>query len=260
MADHQVEESSVPREEGLMDKIKEKFHGDDSSSSSDEETEKKAKIQADVPPPKPKIWRLFGREQPVHNVLGGSKAADVLLWRDKKTSGAILGAATVIWLLFEYMGYHLLTLICHGLIISLAILFVWSGASTFINKSPPKIPQVEIPEKLAVEIALSVRNEINRGFASLREIASGHELKKFLIIIACLWVLSKIGSSYSFLTLFYTIFVMLITIPVLYEKYEDKVDPLAEKATVELKRQYVVFDEKVLSKIPKNIADKIKKN
>lgn len=39
--------------------------------------------------------------------------------------------------------------------------------------------------------------------------------------------------------------------PVLYEKYEDKVDPFAEKAMFELKKQYVVFDAKVLSKIPK---------
>lgn len=36
----------------------------------------------------------------------------------------------------------------------------------------------------------------------------------------------------------------------LYEKYEDKIDPLAEKAVIEIKKQYVVFDAKVLSKIP----------
>lgn len=39
--------------------------------------------------------------------------------------------------------------------------------------------------------------------------------------------------------------------PVLYEKYEDKVDPLAEKATIEIKKQYAVLDARVLSKIPK---------
>ena len=41
------------------------------------------------------------------------------------------------------------------------------------------------------------------------------------------------------------------TVPVLYDKYEDKIDPLAEKALIEFKKQYAVFDEKVLSKIPK---------
>lgn len=48
-----------------------------------------------------------------------------------------------------------------------------------------------------------------------------------------------------------TAFVLLHTVPVLYEKYEDKVDPFAEKVINEMKRQYTVFDEKVLSKIPK---------
>lgn len=48
-----------------------------------------------------------------------------------------------------------------------------------------------------------------------------------------------------------TAFVLLHTVPVLYEKYEDQIDPLAEKAMMEIKKQYAVFDEKVLSKIPR---------
>lgn len=39
--------------------------------------------------------------------------------------------------------------------------------------------------------------------------------------------------------------------PVLYEKYEDQVDAFAEKAEAEFKKQYAVFNVKVLSKIPK---------
>lgn len=67
------------------------------------------------------------------------------------------------------------------------------------------------------------------------------------------------GSCCNFLTLFYIAFVLLHTVPVLYEKYEDKVDPFAEKATIEIKKQYAVFDEKVLSKIPRGpLKDKKK--
>ncbi|WVY93833.1 hypothetical protein V8G54_032921 [Vigna mungo] len=40
------------------------------------------------------INRLFGREKPVHHILG---AADVLLWRNKKISASVLTSATVIW-------------------------------------------------------------------------------------------------------------------------------------------------------------------
>lgn len=48
-----------------------------------------------------------------------------------------------------------------------------------------------------------------------------------------------------------SVFVLLHTMPVLYEKYEDQVDAFAEKASIELKKHYAVVDEKVLSKIPR---------
>ncbi|CBI21625.3 unnamed protein product, partial [Vitis vinifera] len=80
--------------------------------------------------------------------------------------------------------------VSHIFILSLAILFFWSHTPTFINKSPPHIPEVHIlgdPFPRAVN-ALTI--EINRSFSMLREIASGRDLKKSLIIIAGLWVLS----------------------------------------------------------------------
>ncbi|KAH9625780.1 hypothetical protein KSS87_010745 [Heliosperma pusillum] len=178
-------------------------------------------------------------------------AADVFLWRNKKISATVLSVATVIWFLFELLEYHLLTLVCHILIFTLAVLFLWSNASTFINKSPPRIPDVHIPENALLEFASALRYEINRGLAVLRDIASGKDLKKFLGVIAGLWVLSVVGGWFNFLTLVYLLFVMLHTLPVLYEKYEDQVDAFAEKATIELKKHYAVVDEKVLSKIPR---------
>ncbi|URE24267.1 Reticulon, partial [Musa troglodytarum] len=195
--------------ETLIDKIKEKVHGGDSSSSdSDDEKSKASEVAEAV---KSKIFRLFGREKPLHRILGGGKPADVFLWKNKKASAIVLGGATAIWVLFELMEYHLLTLICHCLILSLAILFLWSNATTFINKSPPHIPEV----------------------------------------IAGLWVLSVIGNCCNFLTLFYIAFVTLHTVPFLYDKYEDQVDSFAEKATVEFKKHYAVIHAKYLSKIPR---------
>jgi membrane glycosyltransferase len=126
MAEHKEEESLV---ESVMDKISDKLHGrgGSSSSSSDSDGERTADLKA-------KIYRLFGREKPVHSVLGGGKPADLFLWRNKKISVGVLAGATAIWLLFEVMDYHLLTLLCHCIILTLAMLFLWSNASTFINK------------------------------------------------------------------------------------------------------------------------------
>ncbi|CAN1178234.1 Reticulon-like protein B4 [Linum perenne] len=248
------------KEESLMDKISEKIHGgdDSSSSSSDSDHDDKPKKSSSPASPssvKSKIYRLFGREQPVHKVLGGGKPADVFLWRNKKISAGVLGGVTAAWVLFELLEYHLLTLVCHALILALAVLFLWSNASTFINKavffsrSPPHIPQVHIPEDAVLQFASALRIEINRGLAALRDIASGKDLKTFLAVIAGLWVLSILGSCCNFLTLFYIAFVLLHTVPVFYEKYEDKVDAYGEKAWIEIKKQYAVFDEKVLSKV-----------
>uniref|UniRef100_A0ACD5U0J1 Uncharacterized protein n=1 Tax=Avena sativa TaxID=4498 RepID=A0ACD5U0J1_AVESA len=237
------------KEESVMDKISEKLHGSSSSSGSDDEGRSSSPSAAAAV--KAKIYRLFGREKPVHSVLGGGKPADLFLWRNKKISGGVLAGATSIWLLFEVLEYHLLTLFCHCLILTLGTLFLWSNASAFINKSPPNIPEVKIPEDLAVNVARSLRYEINRGFASLRAIGQGRDLKKFLIVIAGLWILSALGSCCNFLTLFYIVFMVLYTVPVLYEKYEDKIDAFGEKAMVELKKYYAIFDEKCLSKIPK---------
>ncbi|KAL3630987.1 Reticulon-like protein [Castilleja foliolosa] len=183
--------------------ITDKFHGSDSSSDSDDENDIKAAAS---------VYRLFGREKPVHKVLGGGKPADIYLWRDKKITSGVLGVATSIWVLFELLEYSLLSL---------------------------------------VDKSLALRIEFNGAFATLREIASGRDIKKFLAVIAGLWVLSLLGSCMNFLTLFYICFVLLHTVPVLYEKYEDQVDAFAEKAEAELKKQYAVFDAKVLSKIPK---------
>ena len=65
------------------------------------------------------------------------------------------------------------------------------------------------------------------------------------------------GSTKSF---FYeTAFILLHTVPVLYEKYEDQVDSFGEKAMIDIKKQYAVFDAKVLSKIPRGpLKDKKK--
>ncbi|KAJ4978022.1 hypothetical protein NE237_008802 [Protea cynaroides] len=234
---------SDPVEDAGSESLMEKIHNHiDSSSSSDSESEKYLPSRKN---------RLFGRQKPVHTVLGGGKSADVILWRNKQISAGIVAGVTVFWLIFEWMGYHLLTFVCHSLMLALATLFIWSNFSSFVNRSPPKFSEIILPEDLFVTIAQLLRNEGNRALASFREVALGKDLKKFLKVIAVLWVLSIVGSWFTFLTLFYLVFVLLHTVPVLYEKHEDHVDTFAEKAIVEINKQYTVLDAKVLQKLPK---------
>ncbi|KAK4771424.1 hypothetical protein SAY87_031956 [Trapa incisa] len=171
------------RHASLIEKIVEKIHGDGPSSSSDSEDEKPSELKA-------KIFRLFGRERPVHQIFGGGKCPS--------------------------LGYL----------------------------------KVSVPEEPLLQFASVLKLEINCAAATLREIASGRDLRKFLAIIAGLWVLSIVGSCCNFLTLFYIVFVLLHAVPPLYEKYKDTVHPVAEKVTIEIKKQYVVFEEKMLQRDP----------
>ncbi|KAL9254408.1 Reticulon-like protein [Drosera capensis] len=235
--------------ESLVEKIAEKLKGEEEDESSSSLSDREAEAEEETKKEEveeermrevegSKVKRLFGRQRPLHHVLGGGKAADVLLWRNKKASATVLGTATMIWVLFEIVEYHLLTLVAHILIFTLAALFIWANATTLVKKSPPRIPVIELPSKPLLELASTVTVEINRGLALLREIALGRNLKKFLIVIVSLWVLSIIA------------FVVLHTVPVLYEKHENKVDSYAEVATAELKKHYTFVRDKYLSKIP----------
>ncbi|CAN1178236.1 Reticulon-like protein B4 [Linum perenne] len=219
------------KEESLMDKISEKIHGgdDSSSSSSDSDHDDKPKKSSSPASPssvKSKIYRLFGREQPVHKVLGGGKLVlmNGLYFLNSRRCFPVEKQ--------EDLGRS-----------------AWWRNCCMGSLSPPHIPQVHIPEDAVLQFASALRIEINRGLAALRDIASGKDLKTFLAVIAGLWVLSILGSCCNFLTLFYIAFVLLHTVPVFYEKYEDKVDAYGEKAWIEIKKQYAVFDEKVLSKV-----------
>ncbi|XP_027126936.1 reticulon-like protein B5 [Coffea arabica] len=229
--------------DSLLDKVQGVFHHDHSRNSSDE-------IDGDKHSKHPEKFRLFGRQKPVHSALGGGKPADIMLWRNKQISACMLAAATVIWLLFEWIGYRLLPFLCHSLILVLALLFLWSNLSFFVNRSPLELPEIALPENLCMSFALLLRDRFNQAFGIFRQVASERDVKKFLGAIVALWLVSIVGSWFDLLTLVYLMFVALLTVPLLYEKHEDRVDAYAEKATVKLKKQISALDEKVLHKLP----------
>ncbi|PHU07911.1 Reticulon-like protein B8 [Capsicum chinense] len=195
--------------------------------------------------------RLFGRQKPIHHCLGGGKSADSMLWRNKKISAGVLISATAIWVLFEWLNYNFLSLVCFGLSFGLIAQFLLKNASGVINRSPSNVPRLVLPDDLFINIAKTIGAEINRGLVFLQNAALGGNLKQFGVVILSLWAAGMIGTWCNFLTVLYIGFVAAHTLPVLYERYEDEVDGFLSNALDKLQGHYKKLDSGVLSKIPR---------
>ncbi|EXB53680.1 Reticulon-like protein [Morus notabilis] len=195
--------------------------------------------------------RLFGRQKPVHHLLGGGKSADLLLWRNKKISASVLTSATIIWVIFEWLNYNFLTIMGFVLVLGMLAQFIWSNAAGVLNGSPSSVPRLKLPKDLFVDIALYFGSEINRELDYLQNISCGGNLKQLLVVIAGLWAAAVLGSWCNFLTVAYIGFVAAHTLPVLYEKYDDQIDNFVYQVLDQLRNHYQKLDTSVLSKIPK---------
>ncbi|PON86983.1 Reticulon [Trema orientale] len=191
--------------------------------------------------------KLFGHERPLHSTFGGGKVADVLLWRNKKLSAAILAGLTITWFLFEVAEYHFVTLLCHILLITMVALFIWFRTAWLINWTPPDMDQIRLPEATC----MSFFKNINWVLLKFYEISSGEDLRLFFLAICSLWMLSVIGTYVSTLNLFYIVVLCMETLPTLYERHRTEVGNLANKIYRKSKKLYRKFEHTVLDKIPR---------
>ncbi|MED6118712.1 hypothetical protein PIB30_005184 [Stylosanthes scabra] len=186
--------------------------------------------------------RLFGRKRSLHAILGSGKVANVILWRKKSVSTSVIVGVTLIWFFYVRMDYTFLSFTCDSLILLLAILFLWSHLSSFINISPPRLSS--LPEGFVLDIVFSITNILNQLLITFGLLASGHDLKTFLLVTVTLGSISIIDSFLSASTLFYIGTVILLTVPAAYERTEDIVDILIHKALLELNNRYAELMKK----------------
>ncbi|KAJ1287701.1 hypothetical protein BS78_02G031100 [Paspalum vaginatum] len=195
----------------------------------------------------------------VHHVLGGGKPADVLLWRNKKISTSVLAVATLVWVFFEWLDYHLLTIASFLLVLGMAVQFSWATFAAMLSSGTATVPRVELPEELFASVGTAVGSQVNRGLAFLQDVSCRRDLKQFLMVIAAFFAAAVIGSWCNFLTVIYIGFVCAHTLPVLYEKYQDQVDDFLYNMLGLLQSQYQNLDKGVLSKVPKGSILKSRK-
>ncbi|XP_008785447.1 reticulon-like protein B12 [Phoenix dactylifera] len=187
--------------------------------------------------------RLFGRQRSVHRILGGGIVADVVLWRRRDVTVGILLGLLAAWLVFERSGYTLLSFVSNVLLLLISILFTWARAAAILNRPPPPIPEMHLTKEVMNEAAVLVHSHVNMALLAFHDVALGKDSKLFYRVAISLWLISVIGSLTDFLTLFYSSLVIVFTIPVLYEKYEDDIDRYLKLAYVEMQMCKGIYAE-----------------
>ncbi|KAL4189942.1 hypothetical protein AMTRI_Chr08g167960 [Amborella trichopoda] len=200
--------------------------------------------------PLSKGYKLFDRQRSIRHVMGGGKAADVILWKQRRVTLAIIVGATIAWLLFEHSGVSFLSISSDVLLLLIVILFVRANCAVLWNKQLQPLPELVLSEEMVNNSAASFRVKLNYMLLMAHDIILGRDFKLFFKIVVCLWLVSIIGGFLSFFTLMYVGIIMSITLPALYNKYEERVDRCAGIVHSQLSKQYSRVDANVLSKLP----------
>lgn len=114
----------------------------------------------------------------------------------------------------------------------------------------PPIPNLEVTEEIVLMAADETRVWVNYALSIAHDIAIGGNLRLFFQLAVGLSVVSCIGSLFDFLTLVYIGVLLCLSLPILYEKYQDQIDDKLNAAYKIALVQYSIIDEKVRSKIP----------
>ncbi|TKY44746.1 Reticulon protein B9 [Spatholobus suberectus] len=195
--------------------------------------------------------KLLGHDKPIHEVLGGGKVADMLLWRNTNVSAALLAGMTVIWFLFEIVEYNFVTLLCHISITTMLVLFIWSTIADILKWKGPQIPDSVLQDSFFHDLASILHRRFNQLLPMLLHFSRGSDLPVFLLIIVSLYILSVIGSYFSSINLLYIGFLSMQTLPIVYERYEEEIDNRFGDIIKFLRKTYRRLNKNYLKKIPR---------
>ncbi|KAG8649395.1 reticulon-like protein B12 isoform X2 [Manihot esculenta] len=190
--------------------------------------------------------RLFNRQRTVHEIFGGG--FDVILWRQKNVTVGILLVALASWVVFERSGYTLLSLVSSVLLLLLTTLFFWAKSAAILNRPAPPLPELHLSEEMVNEFAAFIRTRLNAILLVSQDIALGKDTNLFFEVAGYLLLISIVGGLADFITLGYTSLVIILTIPALYERYEDIIDKYVKMVCKKSQQLYVKFNVECIRK------------
>ncbi|XP_039047258.1 reticulon-like protein B10 [Hibiscus syriacus] len=186
----------------------------------------------------------------VHKAVGGGRVADLLLWRRWCSGAMLLVSATTMYYLFEIAGYDFLPFVANVLLLFVVILFFWAKSASLLNRPLPPIPNMEISERTIGMVSDELHGWINCVLAIAHDITIGRNLKLFIKVAVGLWFVSFIGSLVNFLTLVYIGVIFILSVPLVYDKFQHQIDEKLSVADRTIQEQFRKIDETVLSRLP----------
>ncbi|KAL3536479.1 hypothetical protein ACH5RR_004940 [Cinchona calisaya] len=202
--------------------------------------------------------RLFNRQRTVHQILGGGLVADVILWRHKNLTAGILVVTLAAWVVFEKSGYTLISLVSSVFLLLLTIIFLWAKSAAILNRPAPPLPHLHVSEEMINDAATTISNHINKLLSISEDIALAKDSRMFVKVAGCLLLITVIGGFTDFLSLGYLSIVTLLTVPAIYERYEDHIDRYAILGYKRLRMLYDRFDAECIGRIQTSIFEKKK--
>ncbi|KAL8102254.1 reticulon-like protein B12 [Apium graveolens] len=202
--------------------------------------------------------RLFNRERDVHEIFGGGLVADLMLWKHKNLNQGILIVAFAAWVVFERSGYTLVTFVSAVLLLLFSILFLWAKSAAIVNRPAPPLPDFYLSEETVSKAASFIRKHINALLSISQDIALGKDTQMFMRVATYLLLISVIGCLMDFVTLGYISLVIVLTVPALYERYEDQIDKYVLLASRKMMQLYVILNQEYICKVKHWIMEKQK--
>ncbi|CAA2935302.1 reticulon B16 [Olea europaea subsp. europaea] len=148
------------------------------------------------PPSTSSSYKLFGRQATVHQMMGGGKAADVIMWRWRHVSSGIIIVATVAWVLIERSGLSFLSL-CSDILLSLIVLlFLQANYAVFRKRQLQTLPELVLSEEMVNNAAASFRVKVNYMLLMAHDITLGKDFRHFFLVSNC--YLYKDQGKYKF--------------------------------------------------------------
>jgi hypothetical protein len=161
----------------------------------------------------------------------------VIYWRDVKVSAQIFVIGLVV--LFALMHYNVLHVSCLAIMSVLLVAFVWR-VSIMVYQALKKIPimnpmqpyldqEIEIPKEEIVRLTKKTLSCLLCLAKHLRRLLFIDDIVESLKFAVKVWLLSYVGAFFSGLTLVTIGFLLIFSVPALYEKNQHQVDTQVAK-------------------------------